>query len=120
MVRPFAADPAPMAAAHGIKTGRCCFCDIALDTPESKAVGYGPVCAKNFGLAWGKRAAKAAQASDTAAIEAHAERREREIEARMEARADREQTARDESNKFSARAGMETFANRNADRWSES
>lgn len=33
--------------------GRCVFCSTAIDTPESTAVGYGPVCAKKYGLPWG-------------------------------------------------------------------
>lgn len=49
----FAADPAGVAAAHGRKTGNCCFCNKALNDARSTEVGYGPVCAKNFGLAWG-------------------------------------------------------------------
>ena len=34
-------------------TGQCCFCNLDLDTRESRTVGYGPVCAKNHGLPWG-------------------------------------------------------------------
>lgn len=33
--------------------GRCVFCSTPIDTPESTAVGYGPVCAKRRGLPWG-------------------------------------------------------------------
>lgn len=49
----FAARPEEMAALHGKTTGCCCFCNRTLTTEESKAVGYGPVCAEKFGLAWG-------------------------------------------------------------------
>lgn len=41
------------AAAFGEMTGHCCFCNTAIDTPESVAVGYGPICAGKFGLPWG-------------------------------------------------------------------
>ena len=54
-LRAFAADPAGVAAEHGKLTGRCCFCNIALDKAESTAVGYGRTCAKNYGLPWGKK-----------------------------------------------------------------
>ena len=49
----FAADPAAFAAASGQKTGICCFCGRHLETTESVAVGYGPICAEKFGLPWG-------------------------------------------------------------------
>lgn len=45
---------AEQAAAFGKLVGRCCFCSHAIDTPESTAVGYGPVCASNYGLPWGE------------------------------------------------------------------
>lgn len=48
-----AADPAKLAAEHGHKTGRCCFCNRQLDDERSTDVGYGPVCAKNYALPWG-------------------------------------------------------------------
>jgi hypothetical protein len=41
------------AAAFGHMTGGCVFCSRAIDTPESTAVGYGPVCAAKHGLPWG-------------------------------------------------------------------
>jgi hypothetical protein len=44
---------AAQAAAFGKLVGRCCFCSHAIDTPESTAVGYGPVCASKYGLPWG-------------------------------------------------------------------
>lgn len=48
-----AQDPAGTAARHGKLTGNCCFCNRALEDARSTEVGYGPVCAKNFGLPWG-------------------------------------------------------------------
>lgn len=44
---------AEQAAAFGHLVGRCCFCSHAIDTPESTAVGYGPVCAAKYDLPWG-------------------------------------------------------------------
>lgn len=45
-----AADPAKAAAAYGALTGRCSFCNLVLTDEGSVEVGYGPVCAKNYGL----------------------------------------------------------------------
>lgn len=47
------ANPAGVAAQHGVATGNCCFCAKELTTKESRSVGYGPVCAENHGLPWG-------------------------------------------------------------------
>ncbi|HEY1441372.1 MAG TPA: DUF6011 domain-containing protein [Mycobacterium sp.] len=55
----FAADPVGVAAAYGLTTGQCCFCAKTLTHPDSKAVGYGPDCAANWGLPWGAKATKA-------------------------------------------------------------
>ena len=49
----FAADPATVAAEHGKLTGACSFCNRPLSDKRSTAVGYGPICAQRFGLAWG-------------------------------------------------------------------
>jgi hypothetical protein len=51
-------DPATTAAKHGRLTGLCCFCNKKLTDDKSTAVGYGKTCAKNFGIAWGKKAAQ--------------------------------------------------------------
>ena len=48
-----AADPAKVAAEFGHLTGHCCFCSLRLNDERSVSVGYGPVCADRFGLAWG-------------------------------------------------------------------
>jgi hypothetical protein len=48
-------DPAAFAAAYGRKTGNCCFCNAKLEDERSTVQGYGPVCAKKWGLAWGER-----------------------------------------------------------------
>jgi hypothetical protein len=50
----FALDPAGKASAHGHATGECCFCSRELTDPASVAVGYGPICAGNYGLPHGQ------------------------------------------------------------------
>jgi len=59
-LRKFAADPAGVAAAYGHAVGTCCFCSLALTDPRSVEVGYGPVCAENYGLPWGALQCEAA------------------------------------------------------------
>lgn len=49
----FAKRPAEVAATYGKKTGCCCFCARELTDSRSVEVGYGPICAENFGLPWG-------------------------------------------------------------------
>ncbi len=53
-LKAFADDPVGVAAAHGQLTGRCCFCHLPLRDERSTAVGYGPTCAGNWELPWGK------------------------------------------------------------------
>ena len=51
VLKALGAAPAKVAAEHAKLTGRCCFCNRHLtDEDHSTAVGFGPVCAKNFGL----------------------------------------------------------------------
>jgi uncharacterized protein DUF6011 len=50
-----AADPAKVAAEYGLLSGNCCFCSRPLDDERSTAVGYGPICAKHYGLKWGDK-----------------------------------------------------------------
>jgi hypothetical protein len=50
----FAADPAGVATKFGKLTGKCCFCNSKLTDPKSTDVGYGPVCAKHYGLPHGE------------------------------------------------------------------
>lgn len=45
-----AADPAAAAKAYGALMGHCSFCNLALTDEGSVEVGYGPVCAKSYGL----------------------------------------------------------------------
>lgn len=49
----FAKDPVKSAASYGHLTGNCCFCMLPLTDERSTSVGYGPVCAGNYGLPWG-------------------------------------------------------------------
>jgi len=49
----FSKDPAGVAAACGKLIGSCCFCGRPLEDQRSTEVGYGPVCAENYGLPWG-------------------------------------------------------------------
>ena len=67
-LKDLAADPVRVASEHGRLTGRCCFCNKALDDERSTAVGYGRVCAGHYGLPWGDR--PAAFAAAPAAVEA--------------------------------------------------
>jgi hypothetical protein len=52
-LRAFSEAPAAVAAEYGRLNGACCFCGLKLEDERSVAVGYGPVCAKNWGLPWG-------------------------------------------------------------------
>lgn len=45
-----AIDPAGVAAKAGHMTGACCFCKKALTDPQSVKAGFGPICAKVWGL----------------------------------------------------------------------
>lgn len=51
-------DPSTAARTYGHRTGRCCFCNSPLTTVESTSHGYGPVCAKNWGLVWNRSSAE--------------------------------------------------------------
>jgi hypothetical protein len=68
-----AADPATVAAAYGRMTGSCCFCALTLTDQRSVSVGYGPVCAGNYGLPWGARAASTLSCEGVAAAPTQAE-----------------------------------------------
>jgi Family of unknown function (DUF6011) len=51
----FNKDPVKMSVEQGKLHSRCCFCALPLKTQESLAVGYGDVCARHWGLPWGKQ-----------------------------------------------------------------
>lgn len=50
------AAPIATLAKHGKLLGACCFCRSTLSDERSTEMGYGPICAKNWGLPWGKSA----------------------------------------------------------------
>lgn len=52
VLRRLAANPADVAREYGKLTGHCTFCDLPLTDARSTANGYGPVCAKHYGLQW--------------------------------------------------------------------
>jgi hypothetical protein len=49
------AAPQAVLATHGKQLGACCYCNTELTDARSVEAGYGPVCAKNWGLPWGSR-----------------------------------------------------------------
>lgn len=57
LIDAFAQDPIGTAVTLGKKSGHCQFCLQKLSTEESLSAGYGPVCAKHWGLPWGKKGA---------------------------------------------------------------
>lgn len=66
-LKAFGDDPEAVAAKYGKLTGRCCFCGRSLCDDRSTDVGYGPVCASNFGLKWGSREGRAVETPATPA-----------------------------------------------------
>lgn len=46
----FSANPEDVAAEYGKNSGCCCFCNRQLTDDVSVELGYGPVCAKRYGL----------------------------------------------------------------------
>lgn len=55
MLTALGADPVATVAAYGHKSGNCCFCMLPLTDERSLHAGYGPTCAKNYGLPWGDK-----------------------------------------------------------------
>jgi len=52
-LRQLAEETVAFVSGYGRKTGRCCFCGLQLTDGRSVVVGYGPICADNYGLPWG-------------------------------------------------------------------
>ncbi len=50
LVKRFDKDPKAVAKAIGLESGNCAYCQRALTTDKSREAGYGPGCAKNYGL----------------------------------------------------------------------
>lgn len=46
-------DPIKFGALRGQQYKHCCFCNTELTSKASLFVGYGPICADNWGLPWG-------------------------------------------------------------------
>ena len=53
----FRVDPQDTVIRRGKSSGRCCFCNQSLTDGKSTAHGYGPTCAKNYGLKYSKKSA---------------------------------------------------------------
>jgi len=54
----FGENPQKVSKDYGHFTGKCCFCNTKLTDDTSTAMGYGPTCAKNYGLPYSKAAAQ--------------------------------------------------------------
>jgi hypothetical protein len=61
----FGADPATVAAAYGKLTNSCCFCQAELTDARSVMAGFGPTCAKHYGLDAEWKAASSVRGSVT-------------------------------------------------------
>lgn len=57
------ANPAEYTGAYGKETGNCCFCNTEIENPISLAVGYGPICARKYGLPHNAAAMRCARAA---------------------------------------------------------
>lgn len=55
VIQSLALDPLGCAKAMASKLGACMYCGSRLTDEESKAKGYGPVCAENYELPWGNK-----------------------------------------------------------------
>lgn len=49
------ASPQAFLSANGKAAGACCYCGTELTDNRSVVAGYGPTCAKKWGLAWGAK-----------------------------------------------------------------
>lgn len=54
VLQDLALDPLGVAKAMAHRLGVCMYCGQRLSDDRSKQAGYGPVCAKSWGLPWGK------------------------------------------------------------------
>lgn len=50
LLKALSRNPAKAAKEFGKLTGKCCFCGLPLSDEHSTAAGFGPTCAKNWGL----------------------------------------------------------------------
>ena len=54
IIKELEANPEQKLAEHGKALNSCCYCSKELSDDRSVDHGYGPICAKNWGLPWGK------------------------------------------------------------------
>lgn len=57
----FAQDPAKVAQEYGYMSKTCCFCNRELTDEVSVTLGFGPVCAKHYGVIYSKKEAEKAK-----------------------------------------------------------
>lgn len=63
-------NPLEFAVMQGKELKFCCFCGKGLDNKNSRAVGYGPICASNYGLPWDGEAERIAAEQEKHDVEA--------------------------------------------------
>lgn len=51
-IESFCMNPLENAVAYGQAYSNCCFCGLELTNKASLQMGYGPICADNYGLPW--------------------------------------------------------------------
>jgi hypothetical protein len=71
-IEKFVDDPIGAAKFYAAQSGRCSFCGTTITTDESLTVGYGPVCAENYGLPWGDKSNANEQEIDLAGFQFNA------------------------------------------------
>tara|TARA_R110000824_G_scaffold88823_5_gene218220 strand:+ start:4803 stop:5903 length:1101 start_codon:yes stop_codon:yes gene_type:complete len=64
----FRLDPTDTIIRRGKSSGRCCFCNKHLNDEKSTAHGYGPTCARNYGLKYSKKSADEIMKQITSAV----------------------------------------------------
>lgn len=52
-IRKLVNEPINECKVYGQQHSWCCFCGTEITSKSSLAVGYGPICAENWGLPWG-------------------------------------------------------------------
>lgn len=78
----FENDPVATAVASAKISSSCSFCSLPLDDERSVAAGYGPKCARKYGLPWGNNATAKAMAEEEAKMDKLFADREQEQEAK--------------------------------------
>lgn len=84
LLKALSRNPAKAAKAYGTLSGCCCFCGKALTDEKSTAAGFGPVCAKNWGLQSEYKKATSFLDSEVEQVEnAESKNAEKEIQAEL-------------------------------------